>query len=44
MLNYIDPNDFAAATDDGCIQQAIDEAARIGCNRVIIPSYNKRRA
>ena len=43
MLSYIDPNNFAAQTDDGCIQQAIDEAARTGCNRVVIPSYNKRR-
>ena len=43
MRYHMDPNDFTAATDDGCIQLAIDEASRTGCNRVIIPGFNKRR-
>lgn len=42
MLYYMDPNDFCADSDSGMIQQAIDEASRTGCNKVVIPAYNKR--
>lgn len=42
MLLYMDPNDFCADSDSGMIQQAINEASRSGCNRVVIPAYNKR--
>ena len=42
MLHYLDPNDFCADSDSGRIQQAIDEASRTGCNKVVIPAYNKR--
>lgn len=43
MTNYyMDPNSFAAETDSGMIQMAVDEAARTGCNMVVIPALNKR--
>ena len=41
-MYYTDPNNFSASTDSGCIQAAVDEAARNGCNHVVIPAYNKR--
>lgn len=41
-MYYIDPNQFAEATDSKCIQAAVDQAAATGCNRVVIPGYNKR--
>ena len=42
MLYYMDPNDFLADSDSAAIQLAVDEAARTGCNRVVIPNFNKR--
>ena len=41
-MYYLDPNDFSEATDSKCIQAAVDEAAKTGCNHVVIPAYNKR--
>lgn len=39
---FMDPNDFSAGSDSRNIQEAVDEAARTGCNHVVIPAYNRR--
>lgn len=39
---FMDPNDFSAGSDSRNIQAAVDEAARTGCNHVVIPAYNRR--
>lgn len=48
-MNYCDfitPNDegIAAASDSASIQNAIAKAKEIGCDKVVIPRYNKRTA
>ncbi len=43
MLKYYTaPNDYTGSCDSELIQKAVDEASRLGCNRVAIPSYNRR--
>lgn len=39
---YKDPNDYKAENDSEAIQKAVDDAVLSGCNRVKIPTYNKR--
>lgn len=39
---FTDPNNYKALSDSEAIQQAVDDAKKIGCNRVVIPSYNAR--
>ena len=41
-MYYCDPNQFSETTDSRCIQAAVDQASATGCNRVVIPAYNKR--
>ena len=41
-VNYFDPNQFSKETDSLNIQAAVDEAARSGCNHVVIPAFNQR--
>ena len=41
-MYFTDPNEFMESSDSKCIQAAIDKAAEIGCNHVVIPAFNKR--
>lgn len=41
-MYYCDPNQFTEATDSKRIQAAVKKASETGCNRVVIPSLNKR--
>ena len=42
--DYITPNDsdVTALSDNESIQNAINKAIRCGCNKVVVPRYNKR--